>query len=197
MGSLKSSPSTSTVKKPVIEPLSKLPARSNTLGSRLKTLGGYPFWPGGSPAARPISRCAIARRVTESITSSTLLPQSRKYSATAIATNPARMRSGAGWSEVATITTERLSPSALNSCSRNSRTSRLRSPISAITLTSAEFCRARAPNNVLLPTPEPPKIPTRWPLPNGSRLSMARTPVTSGSLIGARWRGPGGAAYKG
>ena len=39
IGSLKSSPSTSTVKKPVMEPRWKLPARSSTLGSRLKTEG--------------------------------------------------------------------------------------------------------------------------------------------------------------
>ena len=35
----------------------------------------------------------------------------------------------------------------------------LRSPTNAITLTSAELWRAMAPNNVLLPTPLPPKIP--------------------------------------
>ena len=48
----------------------------------------------------------MARRVTESITSSTFLPWSRKYSATASATKQARMRSGAGRSEVATTTTD-------------------------------------------------------------------------------------------
>ena len=40
----------------------------------LKTEGVYPFWLGGSPAARPISRWAIARRVTESMNSNTLAP---------------------------------------------------------------------------------------------------------------------------
>ena len=39
IGSLKSSPSTSTVKNPVIDPMLKLPARSKILGSRLKTDG--------------------------------------------------------------------------------------------------------------------------------------------------------------
>ena len=43
----------------------------------------------------------MARRVTESITSSTFAPWSRKYSATASATKQARTRSGAGRSEVA------------------------------------------------------------------------------------------------
>ena len=38
---------------------------------------------GGSPAERPISRCDIAKRVTESIRHSTSLPSSRKYSAIA------------------------------------------------------------------------------------------------------------------
>jgi hypothetical protein len=38
---------------------------------------------GGSPAESPISRCAMAKRVTESISTSTSLPTSRKYSAIA------------------------------------------------------------------------------------------------------------------
>ena len=100
------------------------------------------------------------------------------------------MRRGAGISEVAQTTTLRFMPSALSSFSINSRTSRLRSPISAMTLTSAELCRAMAPNNVLFPTPEPPKIPMRCPFPNGSRLSMARTPVTSGSVMCSRSQRP-------
>ena len=44
-----------------------------------------------------------------------------------------------------------------------------------------------AASSVLLPTPEPPKIPTRWPLPTGRRLSIARTPVTSGSTMCSRF----------
>ena len=54
--------------------LAKLPARSKIFGSKLNTDGVYPFWLGGSPAASPISRCAMASRVTESITSSTSAP---------------------------------------------------------------------------------------------------------------------------
>ena len=42
---------------------------------------------GGSPTESPISRCAIAKRVTESIIKLTCLPWSRKYSAIAVATN--------------------------------------------------------------------------------------------------------------
>ncbi len=107
------------------------------------------------------------------------------------------MRSGAGRSDVATTTTERLRPSGPSSFSRNARTSRLRSPTSAITLTSASLCRDIMPSRVLLPTPLPPKMPTRCPLPQGSSPSMARMPVTSGSTMCSRSRGWGGAVYKG
>ena len=57
-----------------MEPLSELPARSMSLGSSEKTEGGKPRRVGGSPAARPISRWARPKRVTESIISNTLLP---------------------------------------------------------------------------------------------------------------------------
>ena len=46
IGSLKSSPSTSTVKKPVIDPRRKLPARSKIFGSRLNTDGVIAFLAG-------------------------------------------------------------------------------------------------------------------------------------------------------
>ena len=46
--------------------------------------------------ARPTSRWAIAKRVTESIISSTLRPWSRKYSAIAVAVNAAFRRTSAG-----------------------------------------------------------------------------------------------------
>ncbi len=134
----------------------------------------------------------MASRVTESITSRTLAPWSRKYSATASATKQARTRMGAGLSEVATTTTDLRMPSGPSSCSRNARTSRLRSPISAITLTSAELWRDIAPSSVLLPTPLPPKMPILWPRPQGSRPSMARIPVTSGSVMCSRSSGFGG-----
>jgi hypothetical protein len=49
------------------------------------------------------------------------------------------------------------------------RTSRLRSPISAITVTSAELERAMEPSRVLLPTPLPPKMPMRWPFAAGQQ----------------------------
>ena len=65
------------------------------------------------------------------------MPWSRKYSAMAVATHAPLKRTRAGWSDVDTTTTERASPSAPRSRSMNSRTSRPRSPIRAITLTSA------------------------------------------------------------
>ena len=74
IGSLKSSPSTSTVYNPVIDPLSEVPARSNSFGISEYTLGGYPLVTGGSPDASPISRCAMEKRVRESIIRSTSFP---------------------------------------------------------------------------------------------------------------------------
>ena len=50
------------------------PARSTSFGSKANTEGVKPRVVGGSPAARPISRCASAKRVSESISSSTSLP---------------------------------------------------------------------------------------------------------------------------
>ena len=58
----------------------------------------------------------------------------------------------------------------------NSRTSRPRSPTSAITFTSALVDRAIIPISEDLPTPEPAKMPRRWPRPHGTSVSSARTP---------------------
>ena len=109
-----------------------------------------------------------------------------------VATIAALMRSSAGSSDVETTTTLRARPSGPRSRSMNSRTSRPRSPISAITFTSVEALRAIIPSTVLLPTPEPAKMPTRWPLPAVSSPSMARTPVVSRSTIPRRRIGCGG-----
>ena len=95
-GSIRSSPSTSTVYTPVIEPLSVRPARSRRRGRIPKTEGGYPFVAGGSPAVSPTSRWAVAKRVTESIISNTSRPVSRKYSAIVVATRAERTRIKAG-----------------------------------------------------------------------------------------------------
>ena len=96
------------------------------------------------------------------------------------------MRTSAGWSEVATTTTERSSASP-RSRSMNSRTSRPRSPTSAITLIEALVERAIIPSSEDLPTPEPAKIPRRCPRPQGTRPSSARTPEAD-ALADARPR---------
>ena len=72
---------------------------------------------------------------------------------------------------------DRSRPAGPRSCSRKPRTSRPRSPTSASTTTSAAVPRAIMPSSVLLPTPLPPNSPMRWPRPQVSSASMARTPV--------------------
>jgi hypothetical protein len=56
-------------------------------------------------------------------------------------------------------------------------------------LMSAEVYFAIIPSNVLFPTPLPPKIPMRWPIPQVSRASMDRTPVCMDSRMGSRSMG--------
>ena len=63
--------------------------------------------------------------------------------------------------EICHLYPERARPSGPRSCSMNSWTSRPRSPMSAMTLTSASQLRAIMPSNVLLPTPEPAMMATR------------------------------------
>ena len=141
--------------------------------------------------ARPISRCAMQTRVSESISSSTSLPWARKYSATDVAVNALRTFASGGCSLVETITTERFRPSAPRSRSMNSRTSRPRSPIRPITFTSASVNFAIIPSSTLLPTPEPDMMPSLWPLPTVSRPLMARTPRSMGSWMRRRFSGWG------
>ena len=68
----------------------------------------------------------------------------------------------------------------------NSRTSRPRSPTRQITLISAEVDRAIMPSSDDLPTPEPAKMPRRWPRPQGTSASRARTPRDTRSSIRGR-----------
>ena len=74
----------------------------------------------------------------------------------------------------------------------NSRTSRPRSPTRQITLTDAVVERAIMPSSVDLPTPEPAKMPSRWPRPHGTSASSARTPRSSRSSMRVRCSGDGG-----
>src|SRR5580693_4845581 len=76
----------------------------------------------------------------------------------------------------------------------NSRTSRPRSPTSAITFTCALVDRAIMPSSEDFPTPEPAKIPRRWPRPHGTSPSSARTPIATRSSILGLDSAPGGGA---
>ena len=99
------------------------------------------------------------------------------------------IRSMAGWSEVATTNTERRMPSSPRSFWTNSKTSRPRSPTRAMTLMSALTFFAIMPISVDFPTPEPAKMPMRWPLPMVIMPSMALTPNSIRSRMGGRRRG--------
>ena len=85
----------------------------------------------------------------------------------------------AGWSEVATTTTDLANPSSPKSFSRKSLTSRPRSPIRAMTFISASVFLAIIPIRVLFPTPLPARIPRRCPLPTVIKPSIAFIPTGS------------------
>src|SRR3972149_4096304 len=101
----------------------------------------------------------------------------------------------AGLSEVTETTTDFLNDSSLKHFSINSRTSRPRSPIRAITFTSASEFLAIIPINVLFPTPLPAKIPNRCPLPQVNNPSITLSPVFIGSFIRFLFKGSGGELY--
>ena len=63
----------------------------------------------------------------------------------------------------------------------NSCTSRPRSPIRPITVTSASTLRASIDSSTDLPTPEPAKMPRRWPRQQVRKVLSARTPRSSGA----------------
>ena len=114
-----------------------------------------------------------------------------------VAVIAAFLRINAGLSEVATTTMERFIPSSPRSRSTNSRTSRPRSPIRAMTLISAFVFLANIPSSVLFPTPEPAKIPIRCPFPTVINPSTAFTPRGSTSLMIFLDIGSGGCASTG
>ena len=143
---------------------------------------------GGSPTERPISRCAMAKRVTESISSSTSLPSSRKYSATRERQIRRLAAHGAGSSEVATTTTERgalLAEIVLEEFLH----------FAAAFADQADHrdvgraLRASIDISTDLPTPEPAKMPMRWPRHRSAKMLSARTPRSSGRRRAARMRG--------
>jgi hypothetical protein len=61
--------------------------------------------------------------------------------------------------------------------SRNSRTSRPRSPTRAMTTVSKAWAAANMASSVDLPTPEPANTPMRWPKHSGVKMSITLTPV--------------------
>ncbi len=91
-------------------------------------------------------------------------------------------------------TTERARPVAPRSSSRNSRTSRPRSPTRARTTTSQAACWASIANKVDFPTPEPANKPRRWPVRHVAKRSNARTPRLSRGPSLARRAAGGGSA---
>ena len=107
---------------------------------------------------------------------STFCPSSRKCSAIAVATSGTILRREAASSLVDTTTTARSRASPRVSVT-NSITSRPRSPTSATTTVSKPGERDSMESRVDLPTPEPAKIPTRWPRQMGMKMSIAFTPV--------------------
>lgn len=130
----------------------------------------------------------------ESTNSTTFLPWSRKYSATVVASSAALQRSTEEKSEVANTSAQRSRLGEARSASANSVTSRPRSPIRPTTKTSASLCSISMCINMVLPQPAEAKMPTRWPTPQVSRPSMARTPVASGSRMPTRREYGGGSA---
>ena len=162
------------------------PARSSSRGNSVNTVGGYPLAVGGSPIASPISRCACAKRVRLSMRHSTRLPWSRKYSLRVSVRNAACRRIRAASSEVATTTTARLIPASPRYSVTNSCTSRPRSPISPTTATSAVAFITIIDISTDLPTPEPAKMPMRWPSQIVVKVLSTRTPMSSGPPTRAR-----------
>jgi hypothetical protein len=57
---------------------------------------------------------------------------------------------------------------------------------------SNPFEPAIIPSMVDFPTPEPAKMPMRWPAQIGTNKSMTRTPVFNGDVTRARRRAEGG-----
>ena len=172
------------------------PARSIRLGSSANTDGGYPLLVGGSPMARPISRCACATRVRLSTSIKTSLPWSRKYSAITCVRCAAFRRSTGEILAGAAITTDLASPSGPSDSWIKACTSRPRSPIRPITTTSALVKRVIIPSSTLLPTPDPATRPSRWPRPSVSKPLIALTPTSSTRSIVPRSMGLSGKPNK-
>ena len=196
MGSLKSSPSTSTVKKPVMEPFLKLAGaledarQDGEDGGRVALLAG---WLAGGQSDFALRHGQARHRIHHQQHVGALVAEifgdGQRHEAGADAQ---RGRAVGGGSD------DHRARHALRAQVVVEEGAHLAVALAdqAMTLTSAKLCRDMEPSSVLLPTPLPPKMPIRCPLPQGSRLSMARMPVASGSVMCSRSSGPGGAAYR-
>jgi len=115
------------------------------------------FAVGGSPAERPISRCAIAKRVNESTISRTFflcwqnVLQRLSLQARRATSEPAIDRM---WNNYHCAPQSLFADNLKKLANLSAR-----SPTSASTVMSAAVPRAIIPISVLLPTPLPPKIP--------------------------------------
>ena len=64
-----------------------------------------------------------------------------------------------------------------------------------MTTASKPLEAAIMPSKVDLPTPEPAKMPIRWPWQSGVKMSITRTPLFNGVLTRSRHSAGGGSAW--
>ena len=142
-----------------------------------------------SPNDNPISLLACAILVKLSIISNTFLPWSLKYSAIAVALLAPLILINGDLSAGTATTVIFWAELSLNNSLTIVPTSLARSPIKAITTTSASVYLLIIPNNTDLPTPEPAMIPSLWPWPTVNRAFIILTPTSNGFLIKLLFRG--------
>ncbi len=196
-GSLKSSPSTSTVNIPVIYPVvleftTPGPTLSINFERLEKTLMGYPRDTGASPAERAISLNELQYLVMLSTISKTLLPLSRKYSDIVSADKVANVFIEGELSDVATTMMVFFIFILLRLFSINSLTSFPLSPIIATTVMSHSVLSANMPTKVDFPTPEPANTPSLCPCRQVVKRFNATTPRSIRSPSLARLVAKGG-----
>ena len=132
----------------------------------------------------------MAKRVSESRTSSTCLPCAAKNSAIVVAASAARMRLSGDSSEVETTTTARARPSAPRAIAKETRPPRGRAlppapPPSPRPRCSASSCRSACS----CPRPSRRRCPLSGRGLPSTVPSMARMPVPRGSRMGTRSSG--------
>jgi hypothetical protein len=130
--------------------------------------------------------------------SSTCLPWSRKYSAIAVATSAPRARTSAAWSPVATMTTDFASPSGPERvldevADLAAALAQQRDHVDVGGRVARDHPQQRALAHAA-PGEDPDALPACRSV---SRPSIARTPVSSGSMVIWRSSGFGGSAESG